>query len=102
MAGEHLGLTSDLTRGCGGVAILWRKTQKFFPITAIVNDRICGVRLFLPQEQRCMTILGLYMPSSEHPQESYLCYLQSVEHIIAQFDADGPLLLLGDLNAHLG
>ena len=59
-------------------------------------------RLFLLQEQHCITILELYMPSSEHPQESYLCYLQSVEHIITQLDADGPLLLLGDLNAHLG
>ena len=42
------------------------------------------------------------MPSSEHPQESYLSYLESVEQLITQFDADGPLLLFGDLNAHLG
>ena len=69
VADEHLGPTSDLTRGCGGVAILWRKSLRFSPITAVVSDRICGVRLFLPHEQRCMTILGIYMPSSEHPQD---------------------------------
>lgn len=38
------------------------------------------------------------MPSSEHPQESYISYLESVEQLITQFDADGPLLLFGDLN----
>ena len=47
VADERLGPTSDLTRGCGGVAILWKKTLRFSPITAIVSDRICGIRLFL-------------------------------------------------------
>ena len=97
--------TCDLKRGCGGVAILWNKSLKCSPISAIDNDRICGVRVLLPASkdpQRYLTILGLYMPSAELPQETLSLYLESVEHLISQLNSDGPLLVVGDFNAHLG
>ena len=42
------------------------------------------------------------MPSGEQPQDIYDTYFDSVEHCISQLSNKGPLLVLGDLNAHLG
>ena len=88
-----------------GVAILWNKPLKCSPISAIDNDRICGVRVLLPASkdpQRNLTILGLCMPSAELPQETFSLCLESVEHLISQLNSDGQLLVVGDFNAHLG
>ena len=49
-----------------------------------------------------LTILGVYMPSAEYPQDTYTSYLEDVEHLISQLNTEGPLLIMGDLNAHLG
>ena len=103
---KRLHSSSDLERGCGGIAINWNKALECMPISVLDSDRVCGVRLLLPTQknhtQRCLTVLGVYMPSSEHSQETYSSYLDTVEYAISQFTADGPLLLMGDLNAHLG
>ena len=103
---KRLHASSDLTRGCGGVAILWNKALTCIPISVLDSDRVCGVRLLLPsvkgQAQHYLTILGVYMPSADQPQEVYTSYLETVEHAVSQFSNDGPLVLMGDLNAHLG
>ena len=51
--------------------------------------------------QLWLTILGVYMPSAEYPQDTYTSYLEDVEHLISQLNTEGPLLIMGDLNAHL-
>ncbi len=65
-------------------------------------DRMCGLFVNLPNSDRSLNILGIYMPSAEQPQEVYSSYLDSVEHAISQLTSQGPLLIMGDLNAHLG
>ena len=52
--------------------------------------------------QRWFTLIGIYMPSAETSQEVYSSYLETAEHLISQFGSDGSLLIVGDLNAHLG
>ena len=103
---KRLHASSNLVRGCGGIAILWNKALPCFPISALDSDRVCGVRLLLPSTQghskRYLTILGVYMPSADQPQETYTSYLEIVEHAVSQFSNDGPLVVMGDLNAHLG
>ena len=42
------------------------------------------------------------MPCAEQPQYLFSCYLETVEHLISRFKSDGPLIVVGDLNAHLG
>ena len=37
--------TYDKSKGCGGVGILWRKSMDVFPISDIVSDRICSIRM---------------------------------------------------------
>ena len=70
------------------------------------SDRICGIRIFLSPSsnnpQRSLTIIGIYMPSAENTQEVYSSYLESAEHLVSQVETDGPQLIVGDLNAHLG
>ena len=66
---------SDLERGCGGVALIWKKALTCIPISALDSDRVCGVRLFLPStkshSKRCLTILGVYMPCADQSQDLY-------------------------------
>ena len=67
-----------------------------------VSDRTCGLQIELKSEERCLSILGVYMTSGEQSQDVYDTYFDSVEHCISQLSNKGPLLVLGDLNAHLG
>ena len=99
---QRLNATSDLRRGCGGVAILWRKSLHASPLSFTDCDRMCGLSVNLPNSYRSLNIIGVYMPSAEQPQEVYSSYLSSVEHAISQLNTQGPLLIMGDLNAHLG
>ena len=42
------------------------------------------------------------MPSANHSSDEYSSCLEVVEQLISQLTADGPLIVGGDLNAHLG
>ena len=46
-ADKRLHESSDNSRGCGGIGILWNKRLQAFPIDGIECDRICGVRFCL-------------------------------------------------------
>ena len=76
----RLSPTSDLTRGCGGTAILWKKMPQRHNLN---SDRICGVQIPLPHSH-ILTILGVYyMPSSDQPQEIYSSYVDVVDRAIS-------------------
>ena len=42
------------------------------------------------------------MPSANHSSDEYSSYFEVVEQLISQLTADGPPIVAGDLNAHLG
>ena len=73
---------SDLERGCGGVAILWNKALTCIPTSALDSDRVCGVYMSIPSAKshlrRCLTILGVYMPSADKSQEIYSSYFEKI------------------------
>ena len=48
------------------------------------------------------SILGVYMPSANHTSDEYSSCLNVVEHLISQLTAVGPLIVAGDVNAHIG
>ena len=60
---QRLSSTSNLSRGCGGTAILRKKCFHAAPLSKLNSDRICGIQLPLPLSHT-LTILGVYMPSS--------------------------------------
>ena len=98
---SRLSPDSCLHRGCGGVAILWKKTLKVVPLSHITSDRICGIQLPLPHSHP-LSILGVYMPSSDQPEEAYSSQLDLVSNILSEITTSSPVLVMGDLNCHLG
>ena len=94
---NRLSPSSTLTRGCGGCSILWHKSISAVPLSNLESDRICGIQLPIEGSQ-LLTIVGVYMPSSEYPQE---IYNNAVNQAISSAPPSSPLLLVGDLNCHI-
>ena len=90
---------SSLTRGCGGVGVIWKSSLpvNFVPTN---SDRIVAVQL----DVSCSTILsiiGVYLPA-DGPLSVYKEYLQELENIVCALQTAGPVLITGDFNAHIG
>ena len=98
---QRLNPSSDFHRGCGGVALLWRKSLNAAAVFHQYSDRICSIQVPL-QNSPPLTIHGVYMPSADQPQETYTSYLDTVSQIVSQSDSDAPMIIAGDLNCHLG
>ena len=98
---NHLSPSSTLARGCGGCSILWQKSISTIPISNLDSDRICGIQLPIEGLQ-LPTIIDVYMPSSEYSQETYNNYINAVNQAISTVPQSSPLLLVGDLNCHIG
>ena len=98
---KRLSPTSDLIRGCGGTAIFWKRCLNATLLSNLNSDRICGVQLPLPQSCT-LTILGVYMPSSYQPQVVYSSYVDIMDQTISQISPTSPLVVVGDLNCHMG
>ena len=87
----------------GGVGIIWRKTIHATPITSITSDRICGIHLKLPQSGGInLTVFGVYLPCSDTGMEHYSEYLIELEQVISEQQHHGPVVIMGNFNAHLG
>ena len=95
---KRLSNNSDLSRGCGGVGLVWKKSLAANPIN-IDSDRICGVQLEL--NDSTLTILSIYLPSTDHSLEEYTTYVNEIDSAVSAFQTQGPVILAGDFNAHL-
>ena len=93
--------TSTLTRGCGGCAIIWKKTIPAVVMSNLESDRSCGIKVPI-KDTHTLTILGVYVPSSDQPQEFYNKHLATINQVISSTPCSSPLLVFGDLNCHLG
>ena len=99
---RRLDENSLLTRGCGGVGLMWRKTLCACPVTGITSDRICGlhVKLSCPELAE-LTILCVYLPCADSGLDVYCEHLVELERVISASQESGPVLIVGDFNAHL-
>ena len=92
--------TSTLICGCGGCAILWKKSIPAAVISNLISDRICGIQV--PIEGTCsLSILGVYMPSSDQPSHVYNECIAVIDQAISN-TCSSPLLIVSELNCHLG
>ena len=98
---HRLNAECNFSRGCGGVAVLWRKNLPMSPVH-LDSDRIIVIQLPLQQLNETLTIIGVYLPSSDHPLELFREYLSDLEGMISSFQRNGPVVITGDFNAHLG
>lgn len=80
---------------------MWKKSLNLINFPHQLSDRVCGAQLFLPQSG-ILTILGVYMPSSESPEDVYSFQLEVVDESLSKIHPSSPVLLVGDLNCHLG
>ena len=54
-----------------------------------------------PSDVSSINIVCAYLPSSDHPMDEYTEYLNDLASIVSSLESHGPVIILGDLNAHL-
>ena len=73
------------------------------PISSIASDRICGIRVKLPQVGASnITVIDVYLPCSDSGIEYYSDHLIELERVISAQQHHGQVIIVGDFNAHLG
>ena len=93
---------STLRRGCGGIGIMWRKTLDATPIPSISSDRICGLSIRSSNQETVFSVIGVYLPCADLGIEYYCEHLMELERLISDQQQQGPVIVMGDFNAHLG
>ena len=82
---------------------MWKKDLDAVPISSISSDRICGLRIKLQRHATSeITVLGVYLPCSDMGMECYSEHLVELENLISESERLGPIVIIGDFNAHLG
>ena len=93
--------TYGSTRGQGGVAVLWRKTLTCVtPISEIVHDRVCGVRVPL-KNGTTLSIYSVYLPSKGSP-EDFRTVIDEVYDLVYTETPNNLCILCGDFNGDVG
>ena len=100
VADERLHENSELTRGCGGVGIIWNRNLQVSPVTNLSSDRICSIRLSVTNSPS-ISIIAACLPSSDHPIEDFEEYLNEVVSISSALETEGPVIIVGNFNVHL-
>ena len=88
--------SSSLSRGCGGVGIIWKKTLPIFPVTQITSDRFCAVQLLSPDSERSLYIFTVYLPSSDYSVEEFSDYISELQNAVGILQQSGQVILAGD------
>ena len=97
---KRLSESSTLVRGYGGVAVLWKSSLQVSPVTAVKSDRCVAIQVCLTNCS--LSIINVYLPTSDYPLDIFKEYLHELENTISALQSDGPVMVLGDFNAHLG
>ena len=100
-ADVRLSEDSDGGRGFGGIGMLWHKSLRAAPLSGILSDRICGIRFNLGSEGEVMSVIGVYLPCLDQGLNCYGEHLTELERVITECEALGPVVVMGDFNAHL-
>lgn len=98
---KRLSENSSLSRGCGGVGILWKSSLPVTPVTTMNSDRFVAVQISTGGGSS-LSVIGVYLPTTDCLLDVYREYLIELESSISTLQSDGPVLVVGDFNAHLG
>ena len=75
------------------------------PVNSISLDHFCAIQLPLtqhPATESCVfTIICVYLHSSDHSLDEFSKYLSELECVVCALKSSGPVMLVGDFNAHL-
>ena len=81
------------------MGIIWNKHIQASPITDLKSDRFCAVKVSLLNAST-MSLISVYLPSTDHPLDEFEEYLNELVFVYIALQAEGPVVLLGDFNAH--
>lgn len=86
----------------GGVGISWRRDIGATPISSDCIN-LCGIRFTMDDAGgSVLSVVGVHLPSLDQGIDSYREHLVELEWIISESELLGPVVVAGDLNAHLG
>ena len=72
-------------------------------ICDIQSDRVCGIRVRKSSDDDTwISILGVYLPCLDLGIDLYCDCLVELETIVSESECFSPVIIAGDLNAHLG
>ena len=90
-----------VSRGQGGVAILWRKSLAgASPIKTLVHDRICGIRIQLASGA-VLNIYSVYL-LSVGSANNYEYTLDDLDEVVTSLDRRTKFIICGDFNGDVG
>lgn len=73
------------------------------PIEGIKSDRIGGIRFEVGgREGSVVSLIGVYLPCVDKGINVYREHLLVLEEVISESERHGPVVVVGDFNAHLG
>ena len=78
--------------------------MEILPVTlvaALQSDQIATVWVPI-NDDTWLSIISMYLPTADLSTNTYEEYLIELENAISFLQFDGPVLVLGDFNAHLG
>ena len=99
VADSRLSPDSELSRGCEGVGIAWKKHLQTSPVSGYPSDRICAITV--ESTTFPFFVIGVYLPTSDCSCVEYSETLIIIEHIINDHP-DQYAIVIGDFNAHTG
>ena len=85
--------------GFGGVAIMWRKELSVFLVERECTDRV--ILVVAKCKNVDIHIIGVLLPSTNQTVDEFRHTLEHIEKLYDTYSANGPVMILGDFNAHL-
>ena len=82
------------------MGVIWNRSLPVNNVP-IDSDRIIAVQLNV-SSSTTLSIIGVYLPTADNPLNVYKEYLQELENVVYALRTSGPVLIIGDFNAHIG
>ena len=82
---------------------MWHQSIAATPISGINSDRMVGIRFSVDDgDGSVVSVIGVYLPCLDQGVDCYREHLVELERVISESELQGPVVVLGDFNAHLG
>ena len=70
-ADSRLTSSSDNTRGCGGIEVVWRHSLCSTTVSGSDSDRICGIRIKMKNSTKFLSVIAVYLPCADLDSDYY-------------------------------
>ena len=81
------------------MGIIWKKHIKASPVSGVDSDRVCAI--IVESSLAPMLIIGVYLPTTDCPSDDFCHCLHTIEDLVNKHN-QGPVIIAGDFNAHVG